>query len=603
VRGTVPNVTAALAETGSLVGQTVGGKFSVEAHIGSGAMGDVYRATHVGLGRTVALKVMRSDLSDETFVARFQREARAASALDHPNTVRVLDFGTESSGLAYIAMEFLNGRDLYDLIKKEYPLPSERIVDLLGQALSAMKAAHRLGIVHRDIKPENIMVTLVPDEEGELREIVKVCDFGIAKLIDTRGSQTEPGRALTGTGTLVGTPEYMSPEQSRGEPLDARSDLYSMGIVLFQMLTARVPFSSETPIGIVVKQVTDMPPRPSSLRPDVDPRLEDICLRALEKRPEDRFQSAGEMRAALRGVADPSAPLTSTRMAVASQPSLSNIVVAAVSTSSVNQLRAVGVADFGSRPTLVQGEPVFVPEPQPHEAPSSEKKKPRRSALAILLLVLLASTLLGGLVAVVTRIAGTKAEPIASATPGPLPGTSLGSAEPTPSVVPESSAKPASTAHHGPLASSGKKLPPPLPPASAQKPSPSATAMAPSATAEPPAAPLNTDNAFVRIGHVGTSVGAQSSVTAFMGRAAPTLSNCYRAALKATQLSRGGTLSIALSLDDKGRVISVVVVPSPLSASLPDLPRCFQGALANQTVGPVDATTTADIQLALVPPH
>ena len=593
-------MTAALAETGSLVGQMIGGKFSVEAHIGSGAMGDVYRATHVGLGRTVALKVMRSDLSDETFVARFQREARAASALDHPNTVRVLDFGTESSGLAYIAMEFLNGRDLYDLIKREHPLPSERIVDLLGQALSAMKAAHRLGIIHRDIKPENIMVTLVPDEEGELREIVKVCDFGIAKLIDTRGSQTEPGRSLTGTGTLVGTPEYMSPEQSRGEPLDARSDLYSMGIVLFQMLTARVPFSSETPIGVVVKQVTDMPPRPSSLRADVDPRLEDICLRALEKRPEDRFQSAGEMRAALRGIADPSAPLGSTRLGLVSQPSLSNIAVAAASTSSVNQLRAVGEADFGSRPTLVQGEPVLAPQPRPEDQ-APPKKKPRRTALAILLLVLLASILLGGLVAVVTRLAGGPPGPIASATPGLLPSANLGTAAPTPSVTPESSAKPTGTTHHAPLAS-GKKLPP-LPPSSLQKPAPSATAIPPSATVDPPVAPLNTDTAFVRIGHIGTSAGAQSSVTAFMARAAPTLSNCYRAALKATQLSRGGTLSIALSLDDKGRVISVVVVPSPLSASLPDLPRCFQGALANQTVGPVDATTTADIQLALVPPH
>lgn len=598
-------MTAALAETGSLVGQTVGGKFVVESHIGSGAMGDVYRATHTGLGRTVALKVMRSDLSDETFVARFQREARAASALDHPNTVRVLDFGTESSGLAYIAMEFLDGRDLYDVIKREHPLAPERIVDLLGQALSAMKAAHRLGIIHRDIKPENIMVTLVPDEEGELREIVKVCDFGIAKVIDTRGSQTEPGRALTGTGTLVGTPEYMSPEQSRGEPLDARSDLYSMGVVLFQMLTARVPFSSETPIGVVVKQVTDLPPRPSSLFPGVDPRLEEICLRALEKRPEDRFQSAGDMRSALRGIAEASAPFTSVRSAVASQPSYANLGSAVPTISSVNRLAVVRDADFGSRPTLAQGQPVLVPDASGTAEPNAKPRRARRSLLAILLLVLLMGALVGGALVFLKKTIGPT-EPVASAsgtTASPPPSQAI--SWPTASV--ESSSKPSNTARPLPnqTVASGKKLPV-LPPATGPSAGPKPTS-APSASVpvvpEAPTAPLNTDTAFVSLGHVSTSTGAQASVNAYMRRATPTLSNCYRNALKATQTAKGGTLSISLSLDDKGKVVSVVVIPSPLSASFPDLPRCFQGVLANQSVGPIDATTTADVQLALVPPH
>ncbi len=602
-------MTAAVADSGSLVGQTIGGKFAVEEHIGSGAMGDVYRATHTGLGRPVALKVMRTDLSDETFVARFQREARAASALDHPNTVRVLDFGTESSGLAYIAMELLNGRDLYDLIKREHPLSPERIVDILSQALSAMKAAHRLGIIHRDIKPENIMVTLVPDEDGDPREIVKVCDFGIAKVIDSRGMQTEPGRALTGTGTLVGTPEYMSPEQSRGEPLDARSDLYSMGIVLFQMLTARVPFSSETPIGVVVKQVTDLPPKPSSFVPGIDGRLEEICLRALEKRPEDRFQTAGEMRAALRGVAEASMPLLAQRLA--SQPSLTQ--VAARIASSDGQIQAVRESDFGSRPTLLQGEPVLAtataeraatPAPDPLVDPA---KKKRRSLVPLLLVVLLFGGVLGGLLGVTQHFLGDRAGPVASSSTPTVtpPATDTHGTPSSTAITHDPTAKHSGPGpHHAPSAS-GKKLPP-LPSASASSKivaSASASHAAPPASAEPPPAVLNTDNAFVRVGHVQTSTGAQASVSSFMNKAAPTLSSCYRAALKASATAKGGTLSVSLSLDEKGRVLSTVVVPGPLTAAMPDLPRCFQGALSNQVVGPVDTTTTADIQLALVPPH
>lgn len=604
-------MSAAAADAGSLVGQTIGGKFAVEAHIGSGAMGDVYRATHVGLGRPVALKVMRTDLSDDTFVARFQREARAASALDHPNTVRVLDFGTESSGLAYIAMELLGGRDLYEVIKRDHPLAPDRIVDLLGQALSAMKAAHRVGIVHRDIKPENIMVTVVPDEDGEPREVVKVCDFGIAKVIDSRALQTEPGRALTGTGTLVGTPEYMSPEQARGEPLDARSDLYSMGVVLFQMLTARVPFSSETPIGVVVKQVTDTPPRPSSWVPGIDPRLEEVCLRALEKRPEDRYQTAHEMRSALRGAEGGSAPFGRLGSQV-SFPSLEARLA-----SSDGRLPAARESDFGSRPTLLQNEPELAeraatPTPSPNDvAPNRPQKKRRQLFVPFLALVLF----LGGVVGVVAVIAKRQVvaatNPSASGAATTDPPASATDPHPTATHTAHDPTAPKHTTLpvHAPSAS-GKK-PPPLPSASASnKPAPVASTSAapsaaptPSAPPEPPAPTINTDGAFVRVGHVQTSTGAVASVTAFMNKATPTLSSCYRAALKGSGTAKTGTMSLSLSLDDHGKILSAVVVPGPVTSALPDLPRCFQGALGNQTVGPIDATTTADIQLALVVPH
>ncbi|MBK8218598.1 MAG: serine/threonine protein kinase [Myxococcales bacterium] len=597
-------MTAALAETGSLVGQTVGGKFKVEAHIGSGAMGDVYRATHTGLGRTVALKVMRSDLSDETFVARFQREARAASALDHPNTVRVLDFGTESSGLAYIAMEFLNGRDLYEVIRAEHPLSPERIVHILGQALSAMKAAHRLGIVHRDIKPENIMVTLAQDDDGELHEVVKVCDFGIAKVIDTRAMQTEPGRALTGTGTLVGTPEYMSPEQARGEPLDARSDLYSMGIVLFQMLTSKVPFTSETPIGVVVKQVTDTPPRPSSLRRDVDPRLEDVCLRALEKRPEDRFQSAGEMASALRGL-DPSAPLTSTRLAVASKPSYPDAAASAPRLPALrSEPRIARESDFGSRPTLLQDEPVLTEVPRTER--SAETKR-RPVALLVLLGVLLLGGAIGGVVTLATRKmtdAGPVASPSTSVTPSSAVSFGVPSAPVAHSSSPVTTNKP--PPHSAPpVASNGKKLPP-LPPASAAAKPVASAPTTPSATPppeSPPASPIAVEKAFVSVGRVDTDPsGARAAVSSFLQRATPSLSMCYRAAITAAGAAKGGTMTVALSIDEKGMIMSAATVPGPMTSAYPNLGRCFAGPLQNHSVGPVEHAATATVQVALVPP-
>jgi serine/threonine-protein kinase len=597
-------MSAALDRSGSLVGQTVAGKFAVEAYIGGGAMGEVYRAMHVDLGRTIALKVMRSDLEDETFIQRFQREAKAASLLDHPNTVRVLDFGTESSGLAYIAMEYLDGRDLYDVIKHEFPLSSPRIVDLLGQALSAMKAAHRLGIVHRDIKPENIMVVVVPDDEGgEPREVVKVCDFGIAKISDSRSPQTEPGRALTGTGTLMGTPEYMSPEQSRGEPLDARSDLYSMGVVLFQMLTGRVPFTSETPIGVVVKQVTDLPPHPAELRPDVDPRLAEICLRALEKRPDDRFQSAADMRAAIRGVIDPSQshPLTSARMMAVPAASSSQASLASYARTSSSGVHALGASepDIGTHPTLAL--PVPVPKIE------AAKKRNSRWKAAVLVLIAALSVVTGILLVVVPRVlregspnglgtASAATGSVATGTPV-TKGTTTGDTEP----IAYSGTKPTKVAPTAPV-SSGKKA---VPVASASgKPSASASApplpppSTPPATAEP--ALVNTEQAFVRVGRVSTSTGAQGPVTTFMSKSTPSLSSCYRAALKATSSAKGGTVSISLSLDERGTVSSAVVIGA-INSQLPDLPRCFQGVLQNRSVGPIDAPATADISLALVP--
>ncbi|MEO8875483.1 MAG: serine/threonine-protein kinase, partial [Polyangiaceae bacterium] len=320
--------------------------------IGQGAMGTVYRAKQVALEKVVAIKVMHrsprtssggtppggSDpdermSSDAMFAARFLREAKAASRIDHPNSLRVIDFGEEPDGILYMAMEFLDGRDLFTVIRDDFPLPTPRIVTLMLQALAAIAVAHEMGVVHRDMKPENIMVMRGTDDEGNPKDVVKVCDFGIAKITarqtDLRESQQGAGPKLTTAGLVVGTPEYMSPEQGRGETLDARSDLYSIGVIMFQLMTGRLPFEAETALGVVLKHVTDAPPRPSDLAPNVDPRLEAICLRAMQKKPDDRYQTARTMRAELRGLDEASTGLVSLRAREPSYPQRLSLPTAA----------------------------------------------------------------------------------------------------------------------------------------------------------------------------------------------------------------------------------------------------------------------------------
>jgi serine/threonine-protein kinase len=288
-----------------LIGRVIAGKYSVDQRLGEGAMGVVYRARQLALDRTVALKVLHRELNaDDGFAERFSGEARAASRLDHPSSIRVIDFGQEPDGLLYLVMEYVEGLDLFELIMERGPLKPAQIVTVLSQVLAALAVAHDMAVVHRDLKPDNIMIVRGKSDDGQTIDVVKVCDFGIAKILDAPAPDRGSRRKRGSTGIVVGTPAYMSPEQARGEKLDARSDLYSVGIVLYELLTGAVPFDGDSVISVALKHVSEIPIPPSSVVPGVDPDLEAICLRALSKKPAERFQNAREMRLALQAAAN-----------------------------------------------------------------------------------------------------------------------------------------------------------------------------------------------------------------------------------------------------------------------------------------------------------
>ena len=276
------------ADPEKLIGTLIDDKYRVEQKVGKGGMGSVYRATHIHIGSTVAVKILHPHLSsDATTLERFRREARSAAQIHHPNAVAVLDFGvTRDTGLAYLVMEFLEGVELRTKIKGK-PLEYGEILNIMRQTCAAVQAAHSKGIIHRDLKPENIW--LLTDQDGFQR--VKVLDFGIAKL---KGDGT-----LTQAGMIIGTPYYMSPEQCVGAELDARSDIYSLGIILYEMLTGQLPFTAPTPMGIVVKHMNDRPRPPSEVRPGIPPEVEAVVMRALSKQREERQESATALAADL----------------------------------------------------------------------------------------------------------------------------------------------------------------------------------------------------------------------------------------------------------------------------------------------------------------
>ena len=282
-----PRQVVAGTDADPLMGKVVARKFRIEKLLGVGGMGKVYKARQLSLDKAVVVKVLHDQFrEDPQLVQRFQREAKAASRLNHPNSIQIIDFGQDEGGVVFMAMEFLQGQDLFSLLKKEGALPAERICRIMVQVCSALAEAHEQNVIHRDLKPENIMVE---DRRGQ-RDFVKVLDFGIAKIQDPDGAQ-----ALTQAGMVCGTPEYMSPEQARGLQLDARSDIYALGVVMYQLAVGELPFQADTPIGIVTKHILEKPVAPRQKRADVDATLETIILKAMEKEAARRFNTVAEM--------------------------------------------------------------------------------------------------------------------------------------------------------------------------------------------------------------------------------------------------------------------------------------------------------------------
>jgi eukaryotic-like serine/threonine-protein kinase len=292
------DVSTTLPGTDPLVGRTLDEKYYVEERLGSGGMGKVYRARHLSMDRPVAIKFLRERFSDdEAARLRLLTEARAAVALRHSNAVSVTDFGQTVEGWVYIVMELLEGRTLREIVSREAPLETARATSIMLQASDAVGAAHEAGIIHRDLKPSNILITQSADQPA----VVKVLDFGIAKFY---AGNDDDESVLAQSNSVIGTPRYMSPEQHNGTELTPATDVYSLGVILYEMLTGMVPFSGSTPAEIAEKHINNTPHSPREVVAAIPEGVERIVLHALEKEPSDRPPNAAEFRRELLETAD-----------------------------------------------------------------------------------------------------------------------------------------------------------------------------------------------------------------------------------------------------------------------------------------------------------
>ena len=345
---TEDNTTPADATGGLSNAVPLGGRYELGGLLGRGGMADVRVGRDLRLGRPIAIKMLRSDLAaDETFQERFRREAQSAASLNHPAIVAVYDTGetTDSHGnhIPFIVMELVEGQTLREILRENRKILPERALSITADVLSALDYSHRAGIIHRDIKPANVMLT--PDGK------VKVMDFGISRAISDTSS------AMTQTAAVIGTAQYLSPEQARGETVDARSDIYSTGCVLYELLTGRPPFVGDSPVSVAYQHVREEARPPSQLNPDVSVAVDNVVAKALAKRVDDRYSSAGDMRRDIERV------------------------IAGQSIEAPTQMTAVVPA-----PTMTQAPvpPPVLPAPTPVESHSSA----RRWAFGLLLLAI-----------------------------------------------------------------------------------------------------------------------------------------------------------------------------------------------------------------------
>lgn len=297
----------------SLIGMILDNRYQIMSKLGEGGMGSVYAAEHILLKKNVAIKVLRYDLArKEDVVKRFQNEAIAASRIGHENIIEVTDFGRTPDGSVYFVMEHLNGLALADVIQKSGSIPMKRAIPILLQITKALSVAHSQGIIHRDLKPENIVLIDKPDR----KDFVKILDFGISKMLDT----SDRAEKLTAMGMIVGTPEYMSPEQAAGMSVDKRTDIYSLGVIMYEMMTGRLPFLADNAIRILMMHQTEKPQRPREINPEIHNQMEQIILKCMEKKPEDRFQDMTEITQALIQLLSSSARAVEPKKTIAFNP-------------------------------------------------------------------------------------------------------------------------------------------------------------------------------------------------------------------------------------------------------------------------------------------
>lgn len=441
-----------------LIGRTLDDKYLLVERLGIGGMGTVYRARHLLIDRAVAVKVLNPRfVEDEAAQVRFRREAKAAGRLQHANAVGVTDFGRTSDGYVYIVMELLEGRTLREVLAKEAPLDTARAVALMLQTAAAVAAAHEAGIIHRDLKPANIFIV----QNSEVPAVVKVLDFGIAKLATDSGDDDDP-KTLTLVGVMIGTPRYMSPEQCDGAELTPAADVYSLGVILYEMLSGVVPFSGTSPLAIAMKHASERPRPPHELVPSIPPALEEVVLHALEKRPEDRPANAAEFRRELFTTAErlglehsamTSAPDMEALRNVGTQSPSGRLVIDIArlrenraATSSASELTVISegaAAVLKKAGTTGDGALITAP-PQSFPRVSvslsqgvgSAKRKPLAILAGILALVVVVGV---GMFAY--RSKGTTAVPNAEASPSPSPTAEV-TPSPTPAATPKKEQKP-----------------------------------------------------------------------------------------------------------------------------------------------------------------
>ncbi|MDX8032122.1 Stk1 family PASTA domain-containing Ser/Thr kinase [Lentzea sp. BCCO 10_0856] len=351
-------------------------RYELGETLGYGGMSEVHKGRDVRLGRDVAIKVLRADLARDTqFQERFRREAQNSAALNHPAIVAVYDTGetqTEYGPLPYIVMEFVDGRTLRDIVKTQGPLSGKRAMEVMADVSAALDFSHRHGIVHRDVKPANVMIT----KSGA----VKVMDFGIARALH------DGQAAVTQTAAVIGTAQYLSPEQARGESVDARSDVYAAGCVLFELLTGEPPFTGDSPVAVAYQHVREDPKAPSQLNPKVSPQLDAIVLKAMSKGPANRYQSAAEMRADL------------VRVLSGQRPSAPAVMTAEDRTAVMNEQatrapRTQVVSGGRHRPAALKSEPEDDYDPIADE--EEERRAKRKKAIMVTLVVILCVAVLG----------------------------------------------------------------------------------------------------------------------------------------------------------------------------------------------------------------